>query len=166
MTYIDYVLISIILLSLFFGCYRGFVKELLSLIGWVLAFYLSNRFAEFFVTILPFEFEASVKFIVSYLSIFIAVLIFSSLIIKALNKFFKHIGLGFSNFILGGLFGIFRGILAVYLLIFLVERTYFVVNPVWLYSPTVPIVKLFVEKTLSYLPNEWSNKVKYEDSVT
>jgi|TARA_B110000444_G_C18529720_1_gene450565 membrane protein required for colicin V production len=166
MTYIDYVLISLILLSLFFGCYRGFVKELLSVLGWVLAFYLSNRFAGDLQTILPFDFEESVKFIISYLSIFILVLVFSSIFIKALNRFFKHIGLGFSNFILGGFFGFFRGILAVYLVIFLVEKTYFAVNPVWLYSPTVPIVKLFVEKTLSYLPNDWSNKVKYEDSIT
>jgi len=166
MTFVDYFFISIILFSFIFGCYRGFIKESLSLTGWILGFYTSNRFSEVVAEFLPFHFDYSINFIVAYLFIFILILIGTSLLIKTIDKFANIIGLGFSNLLIGSLFGVIRGILAVYLIIFLVERTSFVVSSSWLGSSTIPIVKSIVQKTLSYLPYEWSNKVKYKDTLT
>ncbi|MGE4596587.1 MAG: CvpA family protein [Methylophilaceae bacterium] len=162
MSIIDYCFIFVVVISLIFGCYRGFVKEFLSLGAWILAFYLAYSFSQIVVSFIPFEFDESINFIIGYLLIFIFVLIFTSFLIKVLSEFILTIGLGFSNVVIGALFGFFRGILAVYLVIFLVERTSFVVNPVWLNSSTVPIVKLLIQKTLFYLPYDWSNKVKYD----
>ena len=142
MTPIDYCIIAVVFLSIFFGCFRGFIRELLSLIGWVLAFYTANFFTDSFYQLIPFNLDDSIKYIVGYFIIFISVLIIASMIIKLINKFIKSVGLGFSNFILGGFFGFTRGVLVVFVMIFLLEKTSFALNPAWENSSYIVIIKL------------------------
>ena len=85
MTPIDYAIIVIILLSTCFGCFRGFIRELLSLIGWILAFYTANFFTDSFYQYIPFGLDDTIKYIAGYFIIFLLVLIFASIIIKLIN---------------------------------------------------------------------------------
>ena len=151
MTILDYFFIFIIFLSFIIGCYRGFTRELFSLVGWILAFYFANYFSDSFVKFIPFEFGEQLNFIIIYISIFIITLLTASFLSNLLNRFINTIGLGSLNLILGSLFGCLRGILIAFIIIFLIEK-----------SKTLPIIKLVIKKTLSYLPYDWSNKVKYE----
>lgn len=166
MTPIDYCIIAVVFLSIFFGCFRGFIRELLSLIGWVLAFYTANFFTDSFYQLIPFNLDDSIKYIAGYFIIFIAVLIIASMIIKLINKFIKSVGLGFSNFILGGFFGFTRGVLVVFVMIFLLEKTSFALNPAWENSSYIVIIKNTIENTLPYLPEEWFKDVKYDNILT
>ncbi len=166
MTPIDYCIIAVVFLSIFFGCFRGFIRELLSLIGWVLAFYTANFFTDSFYQLIPFNLDDSIKYIVGYFIIFISVLIIASMIIKLINKFIKSVGLGFSNFILGGFFGFTRGVLVVFVMIFLLEKTSFALNPAWENSSYIVIIKNTIENTLPYLPEEWFKDVKYDNILT
>ena len=86
MTPIDYAIIVIILLSICFGCFRGFIRELLSLIGWFLAFYTANFFTDSLYQYIPFALDVTIKYIAGYFIIFLLVLIFASIIIKLINK--------------------------------------------------------------------------------
>ena len=166
MTPIDYCIIAVVFLSIFFGCFRGFIRELLSLIGWVLAFYAANFFTDSFYQLIPFNLDDSIKYIAGYFIIFISVLIIASMIIKLINKFIKSVGLGFSNFILGGFFGFTRGVLVVFVMIFLLEKTSFALNPAWENSSYIVIIKNTIENTLPYLPEEWFKDVKYDNILT
>ena len=166
MTPIDYCIIAVVFLSIFFGCFRGFIRELLSLIGWVLAFYTANFFTDSFYQLIPFNLDDSIKYIAGYFIIFISVLIIASMIIKLINKFIKSVGLGFSNFILGGFFGFTRGGLVVFVMIFLLEKTSFALNPAWENSSYIVIIKNTIENTLPYLPEEWFKDVKYDNILT
>ena len=160
MSFIDIIVLLVLFASLIFGFFRGFVKELLSLIAWAFAFFVASSVA----IILPFEAEFSIKYIGSFVLIFISVLIISSILIKFLSKFIHKIGLGASNIILGGLFGILRGVIVVYLLIFVIEKTSFTEEPSWQQSNSIVLIKLLVEKTFPYLPQDWVNNVKYEEN--
>ena len=166
MTAIDYSIITIILISLVLGCFRGFVRELLALSGWVLAFYCANYFSDSLYALIPFELESNVKYIAAYISIFLLILIFASLIIKVFNRFVKSVGLGLSNFLLGGIFGFIRGVLIIFILIMVLERTSFSANPGWANSIYIPIIKNTVENTLPYLPEQWFKDVKYDNILT
>ncbi|MFY8179190.1 MAG: CvpA family protein, partial [Limnohabitans sp.] len=42
---VDWMLLAVLGLSLLLGLWRGFVTEVLSLVGWVAAFYLSQMYA-------------------------------------------------------------------------------------------------------------------------
>ena len=93
-------------------------------------------------------------------------LILAGIIIKLINKFIKSVGLSFSNFILGGFFGFTRGVLIVFVMIFLLEKTSFSLNPGWANSTYIPIIKNSVENTLPYLPEDWFKDVKYDNILT
>ena len=166
MTPIDYAIIVIILLSICFGCFRGFIRELLSLIGWFLAFYTANFFTDSVYQYIPFALDDTIKYITGYFIIFLLVLIFASIIIKLINKFIKSVGLSFSNFILGGFFGFTRGVLIIFVMILLLEKTSFSLNPGWANSTYIPIIKKSVENTLPYLPEDWFKDVKYDNILT
>ena len=166
MLLIDILVILVLFASLIFGFFRGFVKELLSLIAWVFAFFIAYYFSLSVAIILPFEFDFSIKYVISFVLIFIFVLIVSSILIKFISSFVHKIGLGASNIILGGLFGILRGVIIVYFLVFVIEKTPFVDEPSWQQSNSIVIIKLLAEKTFPYLPQDWLNNVKYEENST
>ena len=164
MSFIDIIVLIVLFSSLIFGFFRGFVKELLSLMAWAFAFFVAYYFSSSVAIIFPFEAEFSIKYVGSFVLIFIFVLIISSMLIKFLSTFIHKIGLGASNIILGGLFGILRGIVVVYLLIFVIEKTSFVEKPSWQQANSIVLIKLLVEKTFPYLPQDWVNNVKYEEN--
>ena len=166
MSYLDYFFISIIFISLLVGCYRGFTRELFSLIGWIFAFYFANLFTGDLLKYVSFEFGEHINFIIIYATIFVIILLLASILAAIFNKLIKNIGLGFLNVIIGSIFGFMRGILISFIIIFLVEKTLFISEEKLAESITIPIIKLVIKKTLSYLPYEWSNKVKYDPILT
>ena len=166
MVFIDYFLAFIILISLFFGFYRGFIRELLALIGLVIAFYCANKYSDLFISYVPFGFDDSINKIITYLVIFILVLIISALIIKLINKFIKSAGLSFINIFMGGFFGFIRGLLISILIIYLAEKSEFSLSESWYTSSVVLLLKETMEKTLPYLPFDWRINVKYDSMLT
>ena len=166
MVFIDYFLAFIILISLFFGFYRGFIRELLALIGLVIAFYCANKYSDLFISYVPFGFDDSINKIITYLVIFILVLIISALIIKLINKFIKSAGLSFINIFMGGFFGFIRGLLISILIIYLAEKSEFSLSESWYTSSVVLLLKETMEKTLQYLPFDWRINVKYDSMLS
>ena len=166
MNYLDYFFIFIVSLSLLVGCFRGFTRELFSLTGWVLAFYFASLFSGDLLEYVPFEFSEQINFIIIYMVIFVIILLLSSFVATLLNNLIKNIGLGFLNVIMGCIFGIMRGVLITFIIIFLVEKTSFISEVELAKSKTIPVIKLLINNTLSYLPHEWSNKVKYDSILT
>ena len=166
MTYLDYFFISIIFISFLVGCYRGFTRELFSLAGWIFAFYFANLFSGDLLKYVPFDFGEHINFIIIYMVIFVIILLVASFLAALLNQLIKNIGLGFFNIIMGSIFGFMRGVLITFILIFLVEKTSFISETILAESKTIPAIKLAIEKTLSYFPYEWTNKVKYSYILT
>ena len=162
MTYLDYFFILIIFVSFLVGCYRGFTRELFSLAGWIFAFYFANLFSGDLLKYVPFDFGEHVNFIIIYMVIFVIILLVASFLAALLNKLIKNIGLGFFNIIMGSIFGFMRGVLITFILIFLVQKTSLISETILAESKTIPAIKLAIEISLSYLPYEWSNKVKYD----
>ena len=166
MTYLDYFFISIIFISFLVGCYRGFTRELFSLAGWIFAFYFANLFSGDLLKYVPFDFGEHINFIIIYMVIFVIILLVTSFLAALLNQLIKNIGLGFFNIIMGSIFGFMRGVLITFILIFLVQKTSFISETILAESKTIPAIKLAMEKTLSYFPYEWTNKVKYSYILT
>ena len=166
MSLIDILVILVLFASLIFGFFRGFVKELMSLVAWMSAFFVAYYFSSSVAIVLPFDAEFSIKYVTGFVLIFIFVLIISSILIKFISAFVHKIGLGASNIILGGLFGILRGVIIVYFLIFVIEKTSFGEDLTWQQSNSIVLIKLVVEKTFPYLPQDWLNNVKYEENST
>ena len=122
MTGFDYAVIGIMLLSLLLGLWRGFVHEVLSLLGWPLAFLMSWQLAGKIEALLPVG-EANARIALAYVLVFIATLILWAVLVWLFVHLVKAAGLGVLDSFLGGLFGLLRGALILLILVLLAGMT-------------------------------------------
>ena len=75
MTWIDYGVIAVLLISIAWGAWRGLVHEVLSLAGWVLAFLAANLLAGPLSESFPANMRPEFRVVGAFLLVFIAVLV-------------------------------------------------------------------------------------------
>ncbi len=115
LNYFDMVVLGIMFLSCIFAFFRGFVKEILSLIGWVAAGAITLYFFKPFAQTLEPNFSSPkiadlCAIVVLYLGSLMGFAIFNRIIIKILRS---GSGIGFVDNMLGLVFGALRGALIV-----------------------------------------------------
>jgi len=162
MTAFDYAILAIIVLSIGLGWWRGFVYELLSLLGWIAAYFVARLFAPELTDYVP-DMVASnaAKTAVAYACLFVATLMVSGIVAWLLSKLVRFAGLGLMDGVAGGVFGLLRGILLVLMLVLLAGLTSLPKKPFWRdawSSKTLQSVALF---TKDFLPENMAKKVTY-----
>ena len=120
MTIFDYAVLAIVVASIGLGWWRGFIFELLSLLGWVAAYFVARLFATEVSVYIPDVVASDVaKTAVAYACLFVATLIVSGIVAWLLSKLVRFVGMGLLDGLLGGLFGLLRGVLLVLILVLL-----------------------------------------------
>lgn len=160
MTGFDFAVISILLISILFGLWRGLLYEVLSLLGWPLAFMLSNMYAGDFAQHIPIEHEM-LRATGTYALVFIAVLIGWGVLVLGFSKLLKAVGLGKLDKSLGGLFGVLRGLLVVLAAVWLAGVTDIPERPFWrdaLMSKAAEDVALLSKV---WLPDDIAQRIHY-----
>lgn len=117
MTVVDVVVVFVILLSALFGVLRGFVKEAISLVKWILATWVAATFAPKLSPYIPFDSEA-VNQATAFGLLFICVFIIGAIVSYVVEQFVKKTGLSGADRVFGLLFGFLRG--GVIILVFVV----------------------------------------------
>lgn len=117
MTVVDVIVLFVIALSAMFGVLRGFVKESISLIKWILATWIAATFAGKLALMLPIESQAAAQAL-AFGILFILVFIIGSLVNIVVSTFVKKTGLSGPDRVFGLLFGVLRG--AVIILVFVI----------------------------------------------
>ena len=111
MTTIDFVIIGVLALSLFFGTMRGLVKEAISILAWVSSFFVSITFVSELNEILLEPLGTKFfSFPLSFLLLFIGTMVFFSFISFLMSEVLKLSGLKSFDKILGALFGLAKGV--------------------------------------------------------
>jgi len=124
MLWIDYVIIGIIALSAIISIVRGFVKEVLSLVAWILAFWVALTFSpQFSVLLSDYISTPSISLFTAFSGLFIVTLILSALVNNLIAAIVVKTGLSGTDRMLGVLFGLLRGVAIVTLLVLLVAAT-------------------------------------------
>jgi len=108
MTVVDVIVIFVIIMSALFGVLRGFVKEAISLVKWILATWIAATFAPKLALILPIESEALSQ-ATAFAMFFICVFIIGALVSHLVVQFVKKTGLSGADRVFGLLFGFIRG---------------------------------------------------------
>lgn len=107
----DWVLLAVLLLSVALGLWRGLMYEVLSVAGWVAAFVLAQAYAADVGHWLPTDgLSPAVRLVVGFVLIFIAVAFSGGLIAWAVQKLVASVGLRPVDRLLGGAFGLARGV--------------------------------------------------------
>ncbi|MFZ2541081.1 MAG: CvpA family protein [Gallionella sp.] len=160
MTGFDLAVIAILLVSILFGLWRGLLYEALSLLGWPLAFMLSNMYADDFAQHIPIQHEM-LRATGAYAMVFVVVMIVWSVLVWGLSKLLKMIGLGQLDRAFGGLFGVLRGLLVVLALVWLAGTTEIPERPFWrnaLISRSAEDVALLAKV---WLPENIAQRIHY-----
>jgi len=113
MTTVDWIIVGIIGLSAFVGMFRGFIKEALSLAGWLAAFILASTFAPVLAELFTGIAAPSLRYIAAYACIFVASLIAVALINGFLSALVEATGLSGTDRVLGAAFGLARGFIII-----------------------------------------------------
>jgi membrane protein required for colicin V production len=163
MTIFDYAVLCVLLLSVLLSIFRGAVRELLSLAGWVVAFIAARSLSVDLVPMIPPSIEdESLRMSMAFVAIFLAVLVAMGLIAMLLSALIKTVGLGFIDRMLGSVFGLVRGLLIVLMVVLLAGMTTLPQEPLWQKALLSKTLETAAGLTLPWLPQELSKRIHYE----
>ncbi len=160
MTGLDFVVIGILLLSSLLGLWRGLVHELMALLGWPFALVLCKLLAGHLAPMLPLK-EEGARVVGAYALVFIAALIVWSVLTRLLAKLLKAVGSGWSDKVMGGLFGVVRGALILLVLVWLVGLTNYYQQPFWRNALTSRALENAALLTKAWLPESVAQRIHY-----
>ncbi len=113
MATLDWIAVALLLVSMLLGLVRGLVFEVISLAGWVVAFVAAQWLAEDLGRWLPFgDPAASWRYAAGFVLVFVGVAFGVGLLAALTRKLVAAIGLRPVDRLLGGVFGVVRGAVA------------------------------------------------------
>jgi len=137
MNWADWAIIAIIVLSGLISLKRGFIKEALSLLIWVLAFVIARMFSANMSTLLIDYIDVStVRYAAAFAILFAATLMVGALVNYLIGTLVRMTGLSGTDRMLGIIFGLARGGLLVVVAIALVKNTP-LTEALWWYESTL-----------------------------
>jgi membrane protein required for colicin V production len=124
MNYLDIVILCILAFLVFNGIRKGFILSFALLVALALGIWVAVYFSNYMSNLLLKTFHPSGTWltILSFTLTFLLVLIGVILLAKLLEKVVKTVGLGLANRLIGGLFGLLKGILGITVLLFFLVR--------------------------------------------
>lgn len=152
---LDFIILSILFISVIIGLIRGFVREAISLVTWFCAFIAALKFSPWVAELLHSAISHTMtRYIVSGLLIFIAVLIVGAMISKLVHLLISVTGFGFLDRLLGFIFGAARGILSGAVILLLIGASPYQ-NADWLkQSELAPHFQPIVTHFIPLLPKD------------
>lgn len=140
MIWVDIVIPGIIAISALFSLMRGFVREALSLAGWVAAFWVALTFAKDFADLLLAGISApSLRMVVSFTILFVVTLVITALLNRLAGQLVTRTGLSGTDRMIGMIFGVARGVVVVSVLVLLAGMTTMPQDPWWQESVLIDV---------------------------
>lgn len=162
MTGFDYAVIGILLASMLLGLWRGLVYEVLSLLGWPLAFMLSWKFAGAIAPLLPVS-EDAARIALAYVLVFVVTLMVWGMLVWLFAKLAKAAGLGVLDSMLGGLFGLLRGIMVILILVGLAGMSSLPEQAFWRDAKFSRFAEDVALLAKTGLPDNIARRIRYRD---
>jgi len=163
MTWLDFAVLGVIGVSIVWGAWRGLAREVISVAGWVLAFFAANLFGGPLSAHLPAAIPSpELRFVTAFVAVFIVTLAVTTLIALLLSKIIKTVGLGGLDRTLGALFGVARGLLVVLAFALLAGLTGLPREPLWRNSVIGPSMARVALALRPWLPNTFAERLRYD----
>ncbi len=163
MTSFDYAVLIIIGICIIVSMMRGAVRELLSIAGWLAAFYVAQTYATQLIPLLPQNIPSdSLRVLAAFLILFLGVLLVFSLLSVALSSILKKIGLSWLNRFFGALFGFAKGLLIVCVLVFIAGLTSLPKDVRWTNAMFSSPLEALVKTVLPWMPQKVAQYVRYD----
>ncbi|KFN48601.1 CvpA family protein [Arenimonas composti] len=152
MNWADYALLTVLLVSMGFGLWRGFIVEVLSLTVWVAAFWLTIGFGSEVAAMLTGIESPSARQFVGHAGVFLATLVGGGLLVWAIGKVIASSGLSATDRLLGVGFGLVRGLVLVCVAVLLLGFTPVPQEDWWAQSRLLPEARRGADWMITFLP--------------
>ena len=154
---IDWVLLAVLVLSLLVGLWRGLVFEVLSVLGWIAAFFLAQWFAPDVAALLPMSSASqSIRYAAGFVLTFIVAVFVAGLLASLLKKMVAAVGLRPVDRLLGGVFGLVRGVVLLLAASVAISMTPLKDSLWWQQSTGAPILSAALKGLKPALPEQFS----------
>ena len=164
MNWFDLTILSILALSVIVSLFRGLIREVLSLLIWVGAFWLAWTFVDQGADWLQAFIDLpSARHLLAFVALFLAALIVGGLINYLVGKMISKTGLGPTDRFFGMFFGLGRGILAVTLLVLFLQATPFSKDPWWTESKLTPQFARLANWVKAQMPEDMAEYFSFID---
>lgn len=163
---LDYSFAGILLMSVILGLLRGFVREIISLVTWVAAFFaalkLSPEVSVLMHSVIPND---KVRYGVSIAVIVIVVFLVGFIASKIARGFLTVTGMGIVDRFFGAIFGAARGALFVVVVLLITQLTSSQ-DASWVQkSKLAPYFHPLVTYAMPMIPKEFHNKTTWIDKL-
>lgn len=162
MTIFDYLVLFVVACSIVISTLRGLVKEILSLLSWIVSFVLANAYGEALAKLMPEVIPGgTTRLIVAFISLFIGVRLLMMLLTMAIDAVIKASGLTLADRGLGGLFGLGRGLVLVLAAVLLCGMTAIPQQAFWKEALLSPLAETAARTVKPFLPGDVARHVQF-----
>lgn len=132
LVWVDIAIPVIIAVSALLSLIRGFVREALSLAGWLAAFWIALNFAKNLADLFLSGISTpSLRIVVAFTLLFVVTLMLATLINHLARQLVKRTGLTSADRLIGVFFGVARGAVVISVLVLLAGLTTMPQDPWW-----------------------------------
>lgn len=158
MQWVDYAIIAVVGISVLVGLFRGFVREAISVLGWLVAFWVALTFMDVATEYLePYIEATSLRRAAGFGVLFLAVLVITALTNALAGLLIDKTGLGGTDRGLGMVFGAARGVLVVAGLVLLAGVTAMPQDRWWRESVLIEHFEVLALEIRELLPSDISS---------
>ncbi len=163
MNWPDYAILAVIAISVLVGALRGFIKEVLALAIWAMAFLLAYRFAGDVSSLMEAQVSLpSARLAMGFSGIFLVVLVLGGLLVYLIGRLVESTGLSGTDRLLGGAFGAARGLAIVITFLLIAGLTPIPADPWWKESAMIQRLMPLVDWVASFLPESAAQHLDFD----
>jgi membrane protein required for colicin V production len=158
MIWADWVLLAALVASIIIGVLRGFTREFFGLISWVIAIAAALLLAPHAMGLLEsYVATPSLRIAASYAVVFFGFLVLGAIVTTVITALVrKNAQLSTIDRMVGGGFGLIRGVLIGVVMVWLVGLTPARQDPWWKQSLVIPPLEWLADGFRSILPDKWA----------
>lgn len=123
MNEVDWVIVVILSISTLLSLWRGFVREALSLLGWIVAFIVAHLFVDQLAAQMSGVIaNMTGRYVAGYAILFVSTLVVFTVIAHLAVKLVRVTGLSVLDRVLGTFFGFTRGVIIVLVIAYVIQQ--------------------------------------------
>ena len=157
LTGLDWILLAVLVCSMLVGLWRGLVFEVLSVLGWAVSFYSEQWFAPDVAAVLPLKsLSDPLRYAAAFVLIFVAALFACGLLAAVVKKLVEAVGLRPIDRVLGGVFGVLRGVILLLAATVVINMTALKTSDWWNGSSGAPLLSAALTGLKPLLPEQFA----------